>query len=87
MSHPTFRSWFAGALALGLVLSPQIASACAVCFSGSEENRMAFLLTTIFLTLLPLLLIGSLVWWLRRRAVEMRRTLEEPNAGRSPAAP
>ena len=81
------RSWFAGALALGLVLSPRIASACAVCFSGSEESRTAFLLTTIFLTLLPLLLIGSLVWWLRRRAIEMRQALDERSAGRAPSAP
>ena len=31
-----------------------MAHACAVCFSGTDENRMAFLLTTGLLTFMPL---------------------------------
>ncbi len=56
-------------IATTLVLAPQLASACAVCFTGrSDETRVAFLATTALLTGLPLLMIGSVVWWLIRRA-------------------
>ena len=55
------------------VFVPQYAAACAVCFSGrADETRVAFLATTGLLSALPLLLIGSLVWWLRRRARQIR---------------
>ena len=41
--------------------------AWAVCFSATAQNRMAFLGTTIFLTLLPLgLVAGAAVWWIWR---------------------
>lgn len=50
-----------------LVLAlPAWAFACPVCFSAKEENRQAFIDTTIFMTLLPLALIGGVVWWLVR---------------------
>ena len=62
------------ALATALaVLAPRLAQACAVCQPGSEENRFAFIATTAFLTALPLVVVGSIVWWLRGRAIEMRR--------------
>jgi hypothetical protein len=52
---------------------PQLAAACAVCFAGrSDETRIAFVVTTAFMTALPLLTIGSLVWWLRWRARQIR---------------
>ena len=55
------------------VLVPRLAAACAVCFTGrSDEARVAFLETSALLTLLPLLMIGSLVWWLFRRARQIR---------------
>jgi hypothetical protein len=63
----------AGAALIALGLAPRLASACAVCFSGRDETRAAFLLTSILLSALPLLMIGSLVWWLRRRALALRR--------------
>ncbi|HSH76713.1 MAG TPA: hypothetical protein VLA09_13580 [Longimicrobiales bacterium] len=65
-----------GALALGvawLVLVPDTAEACAVCFDSSDENRQAFLATTAFLTILPLGMVTGAGLWLRRRA----RQLEE----------
>ena len=40
------------------------AEACAVCFSGSDETREAFTLTTVFMSALPLTMIGSIVGWL-----------------------
>jgi hypothetical protein len=54
-------------------LVPQMAAACAVCFTGrADETRIAFIATTGLLSALPILLIGSLVWWLRRRAHQIR---------------
>ena len=42
-------------------------SACPNCFSASEESRLAFYLTTIFLTCTPLALVGGTVFFLNRR--------------------
>ncbi|MFP6654728.1 MAG: hypothetical protein VCB25_03810 [Myxococcota bacterium] len=51
-----------------IVLSPSIAAACSVCTAGrDEENAAAFLITTIFMSVLPLLAIGTLVYVLWRR--------------------
>ncbi len=72
----------AGVLVALLVLAPRIALACPVCMGGrDDETRAAFLLTTAFLTVLPLALIGGVVWWLTRRA----RALEQQRSvGASP---
>ena len=56
-----------------VLLAPQLAAACAVCFTGrSDETRVAFVVTTALLTALPLLMIGSFVWWLCRRASQIQ---------------
>lgn len=45
------------------------ALACPVCFSAkNEENQIAYIVTTGFLTFLPLLFAGGLMLWIRRRA-------------------
>jgi ABC-type spermidine/putrescine transport system permease subunit II len=55
------------------LLMPRLAAACAVCFTGrADETRIAFLVTTGLLSALPILLIGSLIWWIRRRARQIR---------------
>jgi hypothetical protein len=65
-----------------VLLAPQLAAACAVCFTGrADETRVAFIVTTGFLTALPILLVGTLVWWLCRRA----RQIREENESISPA--
>jgi hypothetical protein len=65
-------------LALLILVSPSVAQACAVCFSGrSDEQREAFLITTGFLTFLPLILLGFAVWVLIRR---VRRIETEDDA-------
>jgi hypothetical protein len=56
------------AAALGAVLVlPDVAHACPVCFDSSDENRQAFLATTAFLTLLPLGMVGGVGLWIRKR--------------------
>ena len=67
-----------GLVAFAVVLSPQLARACAVCMSGkTDETRAAFIAMTAFMTFLPMILIGGFVWWLLRRAAAMR-SIEAP---------
>lgn len=59
--------------ALASSVVPAVAYACPVCFSAqNEENRFAFVAMTIFLTLLPLGMLGlGMGWaWRRMRALE-----------------
>lgn len=49
-------------------LEPALARACPVCFSATEANRDAYLGGTIFLSLLPLALLGGLALLIRYRA-------------------
>jgi hypothetical protein len=55
-------------LAWLIVQLPTVTQACSVCTAGrDEENAAAFLLSTIFMSLLPLIAIGTLVYVLWRR--------------------
>ncbi len=77
MTRSTFS--LAAVISAAIALAPQLAIACAVCFTGrTEETRIAFLATTGFMTAFPILLIGSVVWWLRRRAQQLRDEHEAP---------
>jgi hypothetical protein len=56
-------------LAFALAASPaQQALACAVCFSGRDESRVAYLLTTLFMTALPILALAAGIVWVVRKA-------------------
>jgi hypothetical protein len=48
---------------------PASAWACPVCFSATDDNRLAFLATTVFLSLLPLSLIGGTCYWVYRQVM------------------
>lgn len=85
MSHRSPANAVAGLTAMLIVASPALAEACAVCGAGRDEAaRGAFIATTVFLTLLPLLAIGGAVLWLRRRA---RRLAEQSVASAGSRAP
>ena len=76
----------AGALVALLLLAPRIALACPVCMGGRDDaTRAAFLLTTLFLSVLPLALIGGVVWWLTRRARSLEQQRSAAGAGASPS--
>lgn len=53
-----------------LVVLPEAALACSVCYGGETESRTAFILTTVLLSVLPPALVGSLVWWIWRQVRE-----------------
>lgn len=50
---------------------PDVAFACPVCFTGNEANRVAYYISFVLLTTLPLALISSFVYYLIRRAKEL----------------
>ena len=66
------RRWVSALVLLLIVGAPTLGHACAVCFEANDKNRAAFFATTIFLSLLPLGMIGGAYLWLRRRALELR---------------
>jgi predicted cobalt transporter CbtA len=67
--YRSFRSALQVLLAAALLAAPSVAHACSVCTGGQkEEVGQAFLIGSLFLSVLPLAAIGAVVWWLRRRS-------------------
>ncbi len=55
-----------------LLLVPLTAYACPMCFQGkNEESQIAFIVSTAFMTLLPLLVIGGAIWVVRKRVKKL----------------
>jgi hypothetical protein len=80
------RRWIAAIVLLLLVAVPDAAHACSVCFDPREENRFAFLATTVFLSVLPLSLVGGVGLWLRKRARELSGLPDVDGEAGSPEA-
>jgi hypothetical protein len=58
---------------------PDPAAACSVCTGGdSDQVRYAFVWTTVFLSVVPLGMIGGLIWFIRRRARELAERRAPP---------
>ena len=72
-----FASW-------AIALTPGVALACPVCFGANEANRDAFVATTVFLSLLPVVMIGGVIHFLVSRA---RAADAEIEAARTAALP
>jgi hypothetical protein len=66
------RLWIPVLALVFLAILPDVAHACPVCFDPRDENRVAFLATTIFLSAVPLGMVGGLTMWLRKRARELQ---------------
>ena len=62
------RVWLLAVLALA---TPGASVACSVCGGGTADNRIEFILTTALLTFMPMLLIGSIVYGLRRKYLSL----------------
>lgn len=66
------RAVFVLALTLTLVaFLPETAWACPVCFDSSDENRQAFIATTVFLSLLPLGMVAGAGLYVRKRSRDL----------------
>ncbi len=55
------------AAVVAMAWGADLAFACPSCASPLEENRQAFVDTTVFLTLVPLMMVGGFVWWIRHK--------------------
>lgn len=62
---------------VGAALLPSEAHACAVCFSGEDANRLAFVWATVFMTFTPLIVFGGAVMWYRKRIAAVEAGLVE----------
>ena len=72
-------------LALGTLL-PRAAVACAVCVSGREGGtKKAFIAGSLLISTLPFFTIGSLVFYVRRRAKQEEKRDAERSGARSVA--
>ena len=60
-----------------VIHTPTIAEACAVCSAGKdEENAAAFLMSTLFMSVMPLAAIGTLVYVLYKRIQKLEQETE-----------
>lgn len=66
------------AAALGVALGPAAAGACPVCV-GQDPTLSAFFTTALLMSVLPLAMIGGLLFWMSRRSRARRRA--ESGAG------
>jgi hypothetical protein len=64
------------AVMVAVAWGADLAYACPACASPLEENRQAFVDTTVFLTVVPLMMIGGFIWWLRRKSRAMEEVPE-----------
>ncbi|MDP6981248.1 MAG: hypothetical protein QF570_22030 [Myxococcota bacterium] len=90
MSGRILQRTLSAGIVLVLSAAPTIAEACSVCMTGREdENRIAFLGTTVFLSLLPLLMLGGAAYWIWRRFREQseEQVRPEPHVAASAEIP
>ncbi len=66
------RGALAALAALAVLALPAVGYACPVCFDANDTNRTAFLVTTIFMSTLPLSMIGGILFWVRERSRDGR---------------
>ena len=58
-------------IAVLMFATPRAVLACSVCQGGTADIRIEFFLTTAFLTFLPMLLVGGIIYGLRRRYLSL----------------
>ncbi len=76
----------AAALAVGLLLS-SAARACPMCFNGNNTNQSAFLYGSLFLMIVPVIAIGSLLYWAYRRSKSLEAPPDSPPAASGESEP
>ena len=83
MPHPLVSaSW----LVLMAMSTASQAYACPVCGFGRGGTTSAYLITAVLMSLVPLMMAGAIVYYLRRSAIGSARTSKESTPTSSPAA-
>jgi len=81
------RPFIVSTLAFLVTFAPKLAQACAVCMTGREDDTtIAFELSTAFLTVTPLLMLGCVLWRLRKRLRELEEVHEAARSESPPAS-
>jgi hypothetical protein len=73
------RLFYAGLTFLFWLFSTEWTYSCAVCFSANDESRGAYLFTTGLLSVMPLLIIASVVFWFKHRCGQLDPTQSKSN--------
>jgi len=77
----------AGLAAMALAwLWPASAFACPMCFGGNNQNQEAFLYGSLFLMIVPVVSIGSLLYWAYRRTKALEDGASAPGRPSTPHA-
>ncbi|MCG6986656.1 MAG: hypothetical protein LJF06_00500 [Gemmatimonadetes bacterium] len=71
------RRWIPVIVLLLLAFVPGVAHACAVCFDPRDKSNGTFLLSTAFLSLVPVGILGSMGMWLRKRLRDVKDDEED----------
>jgi heme/copper-type cytochrome/quinol oxidase subunit 2 len=66
-------------LAAAIATWAQSAEACSVCLSATEGTREAYYLTTVLMMAIPFVLLGTLLYWLRKAAGRRDATRKPPS--------
>lgn len=74
------RRWVPLLVLALLAFLPGVAHACPVCFDPRDQSNGTFLVSTAFLSLVPLGMLGSVGLWLRNRS----KKLDEDEEGSAP---
>ncbi len=71
------RAALGAGVSAAILFLPRAGMACAVCTAGrDDESNAAFLVSTIFLSLLPLVALGTFVYVLWRRFQKLEQSRE-----------
>jgi len=79
MKRAAIESLISCMIALLLLIAPQVAHACPMCFS-TGENDGAFLYGSIFLMVVPVMSLGGLGYWAYRRLKAIDDGVLRPDA-------
>lgn len=85
--HGALRRVVVVLLALVIATWTRSAEACSVCLSATDETRGAYYLTTVLMMLLPFVLLGALLYWLRKAAGGGKELRRAPGWGADGSAP
>ncbi len=82
------KTALAALLGAALFMLPSLAAACSVCMSNDQEDtRLAFILTTAFMTFLPLTVLFFTIRWFVRRARIHDEAQDQVRVARAASAP